>query len=150
MELWRRYMPLKIFNAASRNWVKFMINPTIFSTSSSIIVCFYVTLRHTEIPTYIYVGFPYVGVSLLALIFWLSYEVTMLIRSTDAIVGTLTSTEDDYFRELPKQQKQFLVKLGKSTRSFSYPMGDFMDFSLDVPAGIWDEIINQLVFLLTF
>ena len=41
-------------------------------------------------------------------------------------------------------------KRGKATRPLNYRIGEFMEFSLDVPMGIWDEILNQLVFLLSF
>ena len=149
LNLRHQYLKLQVHTAIGNNWVMFMIVPTIVSVASSIIVCLYATLRHTELPIYMYIFFPYVGANLFGLLFWLAYEVIMIIRASEAIMGTLSSTEEQYYQESPVQQKLYIRKLARSTRPIFFRIGIFMDFSFDVPVGIWDEIVNQLVFLLT-
>ena len=105
LELRRKYYLFQVYVCLANSWVKFMIVPAIFSVSSSIIVAFYVSIRHTEIPILIYLRFASVGVSLFVILFWFGLEVIKLIQSTEAIVETLNSKDPPYFMELAPTQR---------------------------------------------
>ena len=149
LELGHQYVRLQVHVAIANDWIMFMIVPTIFSVSTSIIICLYITIRHPELPIYLYILFPYVAANLFSLLFYLAYELMMMIRASEAVLDTLSSTEGQYYQAASIQQRLYIRKLAKSTRPLSFRMGIFMNFSLDVPVGIWDEILNQLLFLLT-
>ena len=149
ISLWRKYLHLQVFNQLCRVWVKLMSPPTTFSLTSSIIIWFYVTIRNEGVPVTLTLIFFCVGISIFAIFFWLLYEVIMVKRAADRILATLTSTEDGNYKDFSPQQKRYINKRGKATRAIGYRIGDFMEISLDVPLGIWDEILNQLLFLLS-
>ena len=149
LNLRHQYVKLQVHVTITNNWLMFMIVPTIVSVASGIIVCFYITIRHTELPIYSYAIYTYTGVNLSGLLFWRAYELIMTIRASEAIVSTLSSTTEQYYQESPAKQKLYIRKLIRPTRAIFFRIGIFMDFSLDVPVGIWDEILNQLLFLLT-
>ena len=85
LELGHQYVRLQVHVAIANDWIMFMIVPTIVSVASSIIICLYITIRHTELPIYLYILFPYVGANLFCLLFYLAYEVMMMIRASEAV-----------------------------------------------------------------
>ena len=59
--------------------------------------------------------------------------------------------DDGYtFRDIvvTGQKVSYLLK-ARATRALEYRMGDFGSFSLNVPVVLWEEIWNQLLFLLS-
>lgn len=93
--LWQKYMHLQVFNELCKVWIKFMIVPTIFSLTCAVIVCFYVTIRNEGVPTLLAMLFFYIGASVFGTFFWILYQVIMVIRTAEGILGILTSTEDE-------------------------------------------------------
>ena len=150
MKLRRKYYLLQIYFCLCNSWVKFMIVPAILAICSSIVIALYISLRHTEIAILIYLAFVGVGVTLFILLFWFSFEVIAVIRSTEAIVATLNTRDQAYFLQLSPMEQRYLTKFGKTTRQAVFEIGDFVEYSIDCPIGYWDEILNQLIFLLTF
>lgn len=150
LALWEKYMHLQVFNELCKGWIKFMIAPSLFSITCTIIICFFVTIRNEGVPVALIMLFAYVGVSIFATLFWICYEIIMVTRMADGILETLTSTEKGSYTSLPNQQRRYISKRGKATRAIGYRIGGFMEFSLNVPVGLWDEIVNQLLFLLNF
>ena len=149
MELRRKYYLVQVYATVANSWIKFMIVPTIFGLSSVIIILIYITLRHTDIPILIYIGVACTGFSLLILLFWFALETISCIQSAEAIVATLNTKDQPYFLELPPMEWRYLTKYGKATRQLVFDIGDFTDYSIAVPITIWDEILNQLIFILT-
>ena len=149
MKLRRKYYLLQVYLCLINSWIKFMIVPTLISICSSIVIALYISLRHSDIAILIYLAFVCLGVSLLILLFWFSFEFIALIRSTEAIVATLNSRDQAYFVQLSPDEQRFLTKCGKATRQAVIEIGDFVEYSIDCPIGFWDEILNQLIFLLT-
>ena len=152
--LWHKYLTLQVFNELCSTWAKLMIVPTITSATSTIIISLYVTIRHEDLPIWLVPFFFYLGMTLFGIVFWVAYQVILVIRGSEAIIRVLTALElkDRTGRrmDVPMAVKKYIVKRGRATRPLNYRIGEFMEFSLDVPIGIWDEILNQLLFLLTF
>ena len=154
LQLWHKYLKLQVFNELCRTWAKLMIVPTISSATSTIIICLYVTIRHEELPIGLVPFFFYVGMTLFGIVFWIAYQVILVIRASEAIIGVLTTVDKEGdnpgWMGVPLPPKKYIMKRGKATRPLGYRIGEFIEFSLDVPIGIWDEIVNQLLFLLSF
>ena len=127
-----------------------MIVPGIFSTSSSIIIAIFVTVRYTEIPILIYKGAALIWFSFVIISIWFEFEVLTVIRSLEDIVQMLNNIDQPYFLQLPIKLRLYLSKSGKATRPAIFNIGDFTYYSIGVVKSMWDEIINQLIFLLTF
>ena len=152
LQLWHKYLRLQVFHQLCRAWIKLMVVPAMATATSAIIICFYVTIRHQEVPPWLVPLFTYVGVSLFGTVFWITYQAMLVIRTSEAIIGALTTVDDPMLGSMrvPLTLQKYIAKRGKATRPLNIRIGAFMEFSLDVPIGIWDEILNQLVFLLSF
>src|SRR4051794_28650430 len=98
-------MRLKVYHTAESLWVKSTIFLTVFSISSTIVLCLYVTVRETDLPLLMYVVYPYTGAVCTVALFWMCYEIIMVQRTSEAVVGTLNSTMDPYFAGLSRTDK---------------------------------------------
>ena len=67
----------------------------------------------------------------------------------DDLARTLTSTREEYFGRLTPTQQLFFVKLGKTVRVPRFEFGSFMEYSFEVPLTIMDDILDQLLFLIS-
>ena len=143
------YSSMRIYTILGNEWVKLMVVPTICSTSSVIIICLYMTIRHTEVPV-VYVGFLYTAFNLLGILFWVSFEIVALVRATEDMVGILSSRKHKFLNWLPLPQKMYIRKAGKAAKPIRQDVGSIGEFSITVPFAVCDEILNQLLFSLTF
>ena len=153
LRLWQKYVELQVFNELSRTWVKLMLVPTIASVTTTIIVCFYVTIRHEDLPAILIANVAYVGVALLGILFWIFQQMIGVMRISEAVIAaltTITPNGSDNGRNPGWELKHYIVRRGKATRKLHFRVGEFTEASLDVSVGIWDEILNQLLFLLSF
>ena len=91
----------------------------------------------------------YVGVTLLVIMFWLAYNGITDMRDSEAILGELQSLSSQELLVLSLPQRKQVMKKVKSFRPLAFPMGPFVDLTFSVPMAIWDEILNQLLFLLS-
>ena len=156
LQLWQKYVRLQLYVELCSIWGKVMIVPTMISATTTIIICFYVTIRPENVPLWLVLVIFYVGITLFGIVFWTCYQVILVIRGSEEIIRALTSLETgDWINGgrmglPPLQLKKYILIRGKATRPLNYRIGEFNDFTLDVPIGIWDEILNQLFFLLTY
>ena len=144
------YISLELHNNIFCRYVKFMIMPAIFGISCAVIVTIYVSIRHTELPFYFYIFFPYTGVTLMFLVFWFSYDAVCIRRHSEEVLNRLLDYEAEHLRGMTKGERMNVMKRARALRAINFPMGSFAEFSLNVPINIWEEVLNQLVFLLSF
>lgn len=146
MALRRKYFQLQVYASNFNSWVKFMIVPSIFSISSTIVVAIYATVKLTDVPILIHMGFAWIGFSFLIFLFWFGFELLVFIQSSEAIVATLAS-KDQYLLELERDERLYLIKFAKATRELGFNIGEFTNYSIDVLIAIWEELLNQILFL---
>lgn len=146
----RMYICLELFNRICYVWNKLILPLTNFSLSLTIIVAAFISIRYTELRFYYYVFFANTAVSLMLILFWSYYEMLLITRGCEEILGQLLSYEAPYLQSVPKAQRTLVMKRAKAMRVIEFPLGDFADTSLSVAIAIWDEIVNQVLFLLTF
>ena len=109
----------------------------------------YISIRHTQLPVFIYCLFPYVAVLFLVEIFDLCHDGILTIRASEDVLSRLRSTENGYLYRLPMEERMSIQKRGKALRPAFFSVGNYTQFNFDVPVGVWEEILNQTVFLLT-
>ena len=146
----RLYICTELHSRISSVWLKFMLPPTIVSVSLAIIVSTFVSIRYTELPLCYYVYFPNSAFTLMVNIFWLGYDGVLITRDSEGILGQLRSSQAPYLRSVPKHVRTLVMKRVRAMRVLEFRVGDFANFSVNVPISIWDEILNQVVFLLSF
>ena len=106
--------------------------PTFFGVAAIIIVCFYLAIRDTGLPLALYVNFLLAGISLFFWLFWYAYQVMMVIRGAEDIVGILSSTPMVHYAEMSSAERKYLAR---GDKGFGILDGDFCGFFLLCPCG---------------
>ena len=146
----RLYSYLLHHNRVAQTWLMFMFPPTLSSVSLAIIMPTFVSIRYTELPVMFYVIFPYTAFTLILVIFWFCYDTVLVIRASEGLMGQLLYHQAVYLRPLSTAERIKVLKRAKAMKVLEFPIGDFAEFSLTLPVSIWDEIVNQVLFLLSF
>ena len=93
LQLWHKYLKLQVFNQLCPKWAKLMLIPSIASITSTIIICFYGTIRNEERPLWLALFFLYDGLTIFSLVFWVCYQAILMIRGSEEIIKVLKSFE---------------------------------------------------------
>ena len=150
-ELELLYITLEVHTKIVRNYHVIINFSNLINLGGAIVLCLYIPLRHPEVPALLNLCFLLVGIIVLGVCLWWSYDVVLLIRASEDVLGKL-KTFDGNWREkgISDLQRLRFLKRAKACRPVDVPIGIFGEFSLDVPVIMWDEILNQLLFLLSF
>ena len=130
-------------------WLEQILAPIYFSTCSGVTITLYITVRPSGLPFYVYVWVPLVGIIAFGLISWFVYDVVMVKRAAEHVLGTLQSRSAPFYGRLSADQRRELRQRTRALRPVHLSFGNFSDMSLEVLANIWDEMLNQLLFLLS-
>ena len=145
------YRCMLVFNQGLLNWMRAFLPPSIFGLSCCFIIVMFVTIRDTELPTFIYCSFPIMGGFFMGIIFWVSYDVMMTKRAFEEVSANLQSSAYMYYqRELDPQDRKVCLKRAKALRRASFPVGNFGEISFELPVMVWEESVEQLLVLLSF
>ena len=71
------------------------------------------------------------------------------IRVSEDVLSRLRSTAMEYLKQMPVLEKLTMLKRAKALRHIYGNVGIVEEYTIDVPVGVWDEILNQILFLLT-
>lgn len=96
-----------------------------------------------------YIFYPNTTFHSIFIIFWISYDLVALIRASEDIIGQLLSHDAEYLRQFSRETRIQLLKGARVMMVIEFPVGSFADFSLVLPVVTWEEIVNQVLFLLT-
>ena len=140
---------MELYNRICFVWVKFAWPPVLFSIAVTIVNATFVSIRYTDLPFIYYMIYPTSAVGLGIIIFLGCYELVITSRDSEEILGQLRSLDAPYLRGMPIAARKRLLKRGRALRAIELPVGEFADFSLTVPIALWDEMVNQLMFLLS-
>ena len=149
LDLWRKLLCIRIYCSLLNEWLSLFLVPTALTLRTAIAFCFYVVLRREGIPGWAAAITGYAGLMMGGMFLWHCYEALSGIRLTDDVAQTLMSTKEKYFQRLMPDQQLYLVKLGKAWRGVRIDFGPFMEFSVEVPLTVLDEVLGQLLFLLS-
>ena len=93
--------------------------------------------------------FPVVGILDLGILSWLWYDVVILKRIAEDVLGNLQNRDRRYYHRMDMEEKKMFVRRGRSHRVVSMTIGEFAEFTVEGLMGVWEEVFNQLLFLLT-
>ena len=85
--LWKKYERLQVFHLVAAKYYKALLLPTIFTLSASITITVYVCLRDNGLPWWLFGFFLYLSFSLLMCTFWFSFQLVMVVRASEDVVG---------------------------------------------------------------
>ena len=141
------YVVIQIHSQHIQRWMQICVFPLLMTIGGGVVLCLYIPIKHTELPLILSGSFLVVGLSVQGVLFWTSYDIVIAIRASEHVIGRLQSISSgkkqlDSFRDISKRCK--------AHRPVNIPIGSFGAFSIEVPIIMWDEILNQLLFLLGF
>lgn len=145
----RMYICMELYNRICYVWVKSSLPPNLFSICLTIVITTFVSIRYTELPLYCYMFFPNTAGVVWLILYWFFYDLVLITRDSEDILGKLLSCQAPYLRGMPTSVRMKVLKRAKAVRRLEIPVGGFADFSVSVPVTLWDEMLNQVVFLLT-
>lgn len=139
----------KVYERVLGNFVGFMVPIAIFGLSCCIIILLYHVIRYSELPLLIRIGCFYVAFTELFVMSTGCWDFFMLTRISGEVLWKLRMDTNDYILRLPRDKRGELLKRSRNVREWRVPVGFFTTFSLGIPVVIWEEILNQLIFLLS-
>ena len=149
-KLEKAYKYLSILSGILMNYMKYMIVPILFVASGGVVVLLYITIRPYDLHVMIYCWFPLAGVSVMGIVLWTCYDVVIVKRLADELLGRLQEMKClKFFGQLEKERQMEMLRRGRALRPLSLRVGEYADFSFTVTYNIWDEILNQLLLLLS-
>ena len=148
LEFW--YIVLEVQTKIFRRWATVVIFPALVNFGCGSILCIYIPIKYTEVPAIFNFCFLFVGAVILGVIYWLSYDIVLVIRGTEELLGRLRTFHRRATEHRARDLTQLrFLKRSQACRPLEIPVGTFGEFSLDVPVIMGDEILNQLLFLLS-
>ena len=145
----KHYKRMRLYNTIYTNWIKFMVVPSIFAWCVGITFLLYVTFSPSGLPFFVYCWFPLVAGSSMFVITWLCYDAVVAKRAADEVMEKLQSRQAPYFRRFTQAEKLVVKGRARALQPVYLALGEYAEVTLDVPVNIWDEVINQLLFLLS-
>ena len=139
----------QVYNKVLDVWYKFVDPSSLLMGGTIIVLGLYVSLRHTELPVLIYYFFPYIATFFAAILFDLCHDGVLVIRASEYTLSALRSSDGAHFVSIKVEDRMAMLKGARALRPAFFSMGEFTEFNMNVPVGIWDEILNQIMFLLS-
>lgn len=139
---------LELFNRILQVWHQFFFPGFLLGASCTVIFQLFLVIRYTTLPLLLWVYCGYLGLTIAFILFWQCYDQILVTRASEDILGTLWRHDVPYFRRMSRQRRLALMKRAKAMRPVIFLMGD-SELTMSVPIGAWDEIINQILFLLS-
>ena len=93
LQLERLYILGQIYNAILGVLFNFTAPPTILNCGIAIVFAWYVTMRHTELPLYIYWMFPYIAIVYGLIMFGWCFDEMLVIRASEDSLSKLRSRQ---------------------------------------------------------
>ena len=145
------YILLEVHMKMYQRWIAIVLLPSLFNAACGVVICLYIPIRHPEVSLAVNISLLLIGAIIVAVIFWASYDQVVVIRASEEVRGKLTTFQENWRESgMSELQRLRFLKRAKACRAVEVPIGSFGEFSLDVPVIMWDEILNQLLFLLSF
>ena len=141
-------MTLEVFHRVFVPWWNWIQPHALFALSCTVILGMFIGIRHTDLPLLLYSVYPAAAVCLLFNVFGFAVEVTTVQKQSDEIVENLQMRARSR-QHVSIEQRQWAMRKVKSMKPLPFQVGPYTEFSFSVPLAAWDEILNQLFFLLS-
>ena len=141
---------MRLHNTIYQNWLKYLVPPVIFIWAAAVTILLYITFRPSGLPLLVYCWFPLVAVCSMFIITWLIYDAVTVKRSADEVLSKLQSRTTGFYRTLrePAEKKEFMIR-SRALQPVRLTIGEFTEGTMEVVVSIWEEVLNQLLFLLS-
>ena len=150
----RLYIQLQLLNAGANSIVRHMLPYLAVAAVSGIVTSLFIFLRHqggsTGSELMIRSVMGSIGILCVIVMMWMTYDALAVLRLADDVRVKLNWKGDPALREMAKLDRLGFLKRAAALRPFFVPVGPFTNFSLEVIIAVWEEIPNQLLWLLSY
>ena len=144
------YVQLQVYNVVFNEWVRIAVAPVLFSTGGFVILLLYIPLRYSQgIPGFMSAGFTYLALAMLAVVLCGLTDVLGATRNSESVIRSLQSKRISSIGHVQLSEHPELLKRAKVLRPVAIPIGSFGNVTLSAPVAFLEEILNQLLFLLS-
>ena len=143
------FIGMRLLNILYMNFLWYLLGPVILGIGAGIVITLYLTVRPSGLPPFIHFWVPFIAFGVFVILSWLWYDVVTLKREADEVKDNLQARTHEFLRDLEPNQREYLARRAHALRSFYLAIGQFSDMTFEGLVGVWDEILNQFVFLLS-
>ena len=148
--LLRAYIQLQVYNRVFSEWARIVYPPGYFCIGGTAVVWLYVALAHSgSVPGLLCAALAYLSAALVSCVFLLTSDTLKVTRESETVIMTLQTKTKSSRSESERMAQLVLLKRAKAIRPVAHPVGNFSSVTLGVLIVFVEEIINQLLFLLT-
>ena len=140
---------MRLFNILVMNWLYYFLGPIILGVCSGIVLMLYISVRQSGLPPMLHYCMLPLAFGTIMAVSWLWYDVVTMNREADVVIESLQSRSHRFLRDLEPSGRAHLFRKARALRSVHLTIGQFSDITLEGLVGIWDEVVNQLMFLLS-
>ena len=145
----RLYRSGKLYNLVIMRWLKVTSVLLLSSTSAAITLLLYATITASGLPMLIHCWLPIIAGVTISLTTWIFLDAVWAKRAADEVLENLQSRTEDCYGRLPLTERKELVRRARALQPLYLGLGNFTELSFDVIISVWDEVLNQLLFLLS-
>ena len=146
----RFYIRLQLFSHTFCVWCLLMFAPLLVGLIICVIITLFLAIRYTQLPLLLYIWCLVTGITILFVIFWISYDIVLVKRTAEDVMSRFASHDGaPYLGRMSKQERVAVAKRALALKVLEFPNGDSVDLSLDLPVMVWEEVLNQVLFLLS-
>ena len=131
------------------NWMRYLLAPVIFFWAAAVTITLYITFRPSGFPLFVYCWFPLLAVVSMLIVTWLFYDGVVTKRMADEVLANLQSKTTGCYHRLGPVEKRELLRRSRALKPVYLGIGQFTEISLEVAIGVWEEVLNQLLFFLS-
>ena len=91
----------------------------------------------------------YTAFVILVAVFFVSYDIVSVIQGSEDIVKNLQSPQHGYYKMAGPEVKNGLLQAARALKPLEIPVGNFATFGFGVTQVMYEEVLNELLFLLT-
>ena len=152
-QLTKLYIEFEVINTLINSAIGNTLPFAFLAMGTDVVIGLFLFLRHFKVLLEI-VNIVAAIVGLFCLgtllnILWACCNTVRAIEQSKMLLQTLRSAQDPYFRALARREQLELLKRAKAMKDFHVALGHFGKFGLDFVVAMWDEIVSQLLFLLS-
>ena len=94
--------------------------------------------------------YPNTACNLMLMISWVCYDGVRIMRAPGEVIDGLWLANAGYLCALPRAVRIQVLKRAKVMREIEFAVGEFTIVTLNLPIAVWEEVLNQVLFLLSF
>ena len=143
------YTCQRLCNLLFMNWLYYVLGPGITGIGSGIVLLLYLSAKPEGIPPFIHYFVPLIAFATILILSWLWYDVVMLKRESEETMEKLQSKMHKFLWHLKPAERKYLFRSARALRPASVTIGQFSDMTYEGLVGVWEEILNQFLFLLS-